>query len=597
MHPSGFQRANHASLISLVDIKCPVSKWVNLKKMEELAVPRTLVLLIGLSVALFGWKNSGIAQETAPKITVGLKSSAELLSDLKFILSLTSDTEQKQWPILKDYIEIFLPGIDRQRPIEVDVILGGKEPRYRMSFPLSSLRKFRKENLDSLGIKSRRKRRNRYRLTKAVEGWLLYKNKYGIIADLPSDLPADLPDPQKKLAPFLAGKQKYDIVLDAVNQSDGQEARRKWFAGKTTELLAAIKPKKDEDPDTFALRKLLVKRQLAEGEWYYAETLSLRLGWTTDVPGKKGRLDIKLVPIPKSSLAKSIAALGQKPGFYANIPRHADSILSMRLNHPLDELRKTHLLELYGPLSTVIGKKIDKAKDLSDAEKAARHKLIKGLFDLLTAGTKAGLAEAFVEVHANTSGPNTLVGAMRTADGAAVVELVKLVSQIGRGNKSELNVDKEGNVAIHKVLIPAASHPQFKKFFGSDFVLIGTSKDMVWGAAGENAMEELKAAIKLAAKTPRETKNKDVFGSLFVKLGPWIKFRKPKADKKPKDDLNLRKLALEAFAGGDDTLTLEMKRVDDHVEGHFEALSGILRLAGKLIADFSHTNLDDSSGN
>ena len=191
---------------------------------------------------------------------------------------------------------------------------------------------------------------------------------------------------------------------------------------------------------------------------------------------------------------------------------------------------------------------------------------------------------------------------MRTADGNAVVELVKLMSDIGRGNKAELNVDKEGDVSIHKVTVPAAAHPRFKKFFGSDFVLIGSSKDMVWAAVGENALEELKTAIKQAAKTPRNTKDKDIFGSLFVKLGPWIRFRAPEPDKKSKDkkskiEHKLRKLALEAFVGKDDTFTLEMKRVDDHIEGHFQALAGILRLAGKLTADFSHTNLDDADGN
>ena len=558
-------------------------------------MPRTLVLLIGLCVALFGLGNDGLAQDAAPQVTVGLKSSAELLSDLKYMLSLTSETEQKQWPILKEYLEIFLPGIDRERPIGVDVILGGEHERYRISFPLSSLKTFRKANLSSLGIKSRRKRRNLYGLTKAFEGWLLYKNKYGIITELRSDLPTGSPDPQQKLALLLA--DTYDVAVEAVNQPDGQDARRKWFQTKTTELLAAIKPKKDEDPDKFALRKLLVKRQLAEGEWYYAETSKLRLGWTTDVSRKQGRLDIKLVPLPKTSLAKSIAALGQKPGFYANIPRHADSILSLRLNHPLDDLRKTHLLELFGPLGRVIDKHIDAAKDSSDAAKTARHKLTQGVIDLLTAGTKAGLAEAFVEVHANKSGHNTLVGGMRTADGNAVVELLKLISQLGGGDKAELNIDKEGEVAIHKITLPAAAHPRFKKFFGDDSLLIGSSKGVVWAAAGENALKELKSTIQQAAKTPRNKEGKEVFGSLFVKLGPWLTFFEPAAGKTPKTADKLRTFALLAFAGGDDTLNLEMKRVDDHVEGRFTALSGILRLAGKLIADFSHTNLDDAGGN
>ena len=59
-------------------------------------------------------------------------------------------------------------------------------------------------------------------------------------------------------------------------------------------------------------------------------------------------------------------------------------------------------------------------------------------------------------------------------------------------------------------------------------------------------------------------------------------------------NVDLRKLAIDAFnKHDDDTFSAQLRRVDSHIEGHLDANTGILRFAGKIIADFSRDNLQE----
>ena len=83
------------------------------------------------------------AQDYVPRISSTLKTSNEAIADLEWVLNLTSPEERKQWPTLKDYLDIFLIGVDPARPLRSDVIMGAKVDRYIMSIPIADFREFR----------------------------------------------------------------------------------------------------------------------------------------------------------------------------------------------------------------------------------------------------------------------------------------------------------------------------------------------------------------------------------------------------------------------------------------------------------------------
>ncbi len=93
---------------------------------------------------------SAASQGTAPSATVYVASSDDLMTDIKYLLMLTDTNEQKQWKVLKDYLDVFLIGVDPKLPTRVDVIFDQKANRMVWSIPVSNFPNFRKNNLAAI---------------------------------------------------------------------------------------------------------------------------------------------------------------------------------------------------------------------------------------------------------------------------------------------------------------------------------------------------------------------------------------------------------------------------------------------------------------
>jgi hypothetical protein len=267
--------------------------------------------------------------------------------------------------------------------------------------------------------------------------------------------------------------------------------------------------------------------------------------------------------------------------------------LSLRLTHPLDELRIANFSALFDMVSKVAKQDIDADKDLSAEQKVAGHKIADMTAELFIATTKGGLADGFLEAHSNASGKNTLVGGFQAVDAAKAVDILKLIPQARADQKLEMDVAQEGDVKIHKVLIAGKRYEPYKDFFGTNEIFVGTSKDIVWFATGENALSDLKAAIQKGSQSGSSPQGAPFF-DFFAKMGPWIELR----DKRDPQagDVKLRKMAVDAFKAGEDTFSMHLKRNSEQITGGLSAQPGILRFAGKIIADFSKENLDGGGG-
>lgn len=545
------------------------------------------------ALTLAVWSVGPVAAEeaSAPRVTIIQSGANELIKDIEFLLKLTTPEEQKQLPVVKEYLEVFLPGIDRTLPIRVDLKFGNPAMRYVSSFPIlnNEFDGFRKNNLQGLGINSKKKG-GLYELSSAFTGWMNYAAPYATIAEVQGDLPSG--DPRTDIKDLLA--KNCDVVAQGRNvkiDADAQADRRKDFQNTRKELLGALKKKKEESEADFELKKKLFEYQLDEAERFFVESESLTLGWITDGEKEQGTLEIELAPIAGSSLETVIAGLGTTPSYFAGIDRSARPILSARLNHPLDEPRQKSLLDLADVLKTRAKDAADASTELSADEKNASKKLADMVFDVLSAGTKAGLLDCFIEVHANDSGKHTLVSGFRTADGTAVTEMLKIFPDSRKGRAAKLDADQEGDVKIHEVTISEKDHPHYQTFFGGPVLYVGSSKEAVWCAAGENALAELKAAIKKRAEASAKPAEAP-FAELYVKLEPWLKLREERDPQQ--GNPKFRKLAIEAFSPGADVVSLQLSQKDKKVVGRLVIEAGILRFAGKAVADFSRENLDES---
>lgn len=159
---------------------------------------RRSIRLAVAAITLCSMLVSARADDSVPHVTIMQPGANRLMEDLKFLLELTDKSEQEQWANVEANLDIFLEGIDRDRPIRIDLLLGGKVVRYRPSFPVKKLDDFL-INLDSFGIENKKisNSKNFYQLKEAFEGYLRYKDKYGSIGEKKEDVPTDLPDPDK----------------------------------------------------------------------------------------------------------------------------------------------------------------------------------------------------------------------------------------------------------------------------------------------------------------------------------------------------------------------------------------------------------------
>ncbi|MGE3315191.1 MAG: hypothetical protein AB7O26_08740, partial [Planctomycetaceae bacterium] len=539
-------------------------------------IARPIVLFVAVATCAPSLR----ADETnSPSAKIVLRNPNEVLNDLDVVMKLTTPVEQKQLPITKEYIEVFLDGVNRDMPVVIDLKFGGKYPRQVWNVPISDFNKFRKTNLAGLGINATQKG-GFYELKNAFKGWMKYAAPYASIGETQADIPAASPQAG---VPDLLG-QTADVAVEGANSkidAAAQADRRKTFQESRKEILAAIKKKKDEDQSDFDLKKKVFGYQLDEAERFFAESQKLLVRWQTDAAKNQGIVNFELTPIAGTTLESQIAPLGTAPSHFATIERSATPILSGRLNHPLDAERKKTLLDLSTTLRTKAKEEADSSTTLSTGEKDATRKIADIFFDMINAGVNAGLMDGFVEVRSNPSGKNTLVCGVRAADGTPIVDIIKLVPESRKGRQSKVDADKEGDVQIHEVTINEKDHPHYQSFFGGPTLYIGSSKETVWIAVGENALTELKATIKKRGEgTPAAD---PVFGKLYVKLQPWMKLRE---DRDPKQgNPKLRKLGLEAFSDGADIVHGEMRQEGKKILGNVIIETGILRFAGKAIAD------------
>src|SRR5580704_4314968 len=89
-------------------------------------------------------------QSAAPSVTVVVAGANEILADVKYLLMLTDANEQKQWKVLKDYLEVFLIGLDNKLPTRVDIIFDEQGNRTVWTIPVSNFPNFRKNNLAAI---------------------------------------------------------------------------------------------------------------------------------------------------------------------------------------------------------------------------------------------------------------------------------------------------------------------------------------------------------------------------------------------------------------------------------------------------------------
>jgi hypothetical protein len=580
-------------------------------RIKETAVSRLISLAAALALVLVR-PDMLLAQQQAPqqpaaqqpgvqqpRVSTVVESADELYRQLDYVMGLTTPEEQKELPQIKEHFDVFLIGVDRKLPGRMDLLIDQHPFRYQLAVPVQNLAAFRQNNLRPLGLDHRQIARTLYHFKNKVwNGYMRLLHNYAIFGELNADVPIQMPHPRQAIQGVL--QQGYAASFDLEIQDPApvnQQQRRANFNhadGIRKVMLGALVQGKTETPNEFAVRKLTVEHQLDELERLYAEASQARVGWRLDTQQGRGRFELAVAPIPGTSLDNMIAALGQRPSRFTNIPRTKDTVLSARINHPLDQLRQDNFRETLQLLSKISKDEIAADTTRTAEQKDAAAQVVDLIYDLLDANLKAGLAEGFAEVQPRGNGRHTGVAAMQSVNGNAAIDILKQLAKTRANRQVQLNMDQQGDVSMHSVEVTEQEHPGYADFFGNNLLYVGTSKDAVWLAAGPEAVATLKTAIGQAAQPGQAGGAADLAIDAYAKLGPFVELMHKRVGMKGDPQRQKwRRLAIEAFQPGDDVLDLRIGRVDANLRGEMIALPGILRYIGKMFADFSKENLKD----
>jgi hypothetical protein len=544
--------------------------------------------------------NATAVNPAAPSVYVVVAGSDELLADVKYLLMLTEATEQKQWKVLKDYLEVFLIGVDPKLPTRVDVVFDEKANRTVWTIPVSDFTQFRKNNLAAiLTPRIRDMGDGWWKLGNGkpadFNGWLNYTKPYSRIGETKDDINLVPADPSKTAAPFL--DRHFLVAVDVQNKltdAAAQTKRHELFKVTRKQTLAALKKDTGESAADFDLRKKATEIEMDELEWFFSESEHALIGVTIDTKKELGRAEIELTPIAKTSLAENVSQLCTKPSLFANVERSKQPTLAFQINHPLGDVRKKAAISMSSLVRDRLKVRVDSDDKRSAEQKDAAKQMIDKGYAMVESGINAGSADGFIDVHAGGSGKNVFLAGTRTADGTKLDEIISMMPKAYEGASVKLNVAEESGVKIHSIEFAKGKHPYWSDFIGADLIYVGSSKETLWAAAGEGSLDLLKSAIKKTQQPAAAGSEKAPWLELLVRVKPWIDESLTQPPKKKGAD-HYPKLVQAALQGGDDLFSVRMTRDGNKIVGAIEIQKGILRAAGKIASDFSKENLDESS--
>ncbi|MGC1273017.1 MAG: hypothetical protein WBC44_04875 [Planctomycetaceae bacterium] len=539
-----------------------------------------------------------LSAEATPDIRGVLVNSQAVLDRLATVIGLTTPNEQQQHAALKDFVDVFLFGVDVNKPVRMDIMTGGPESTYRLHVPVDNFKDFWQLNLEPLGIPVQRypKPAYLYKLggdaNAAFSGFMLYDPKarggYATIVEDSKQLPAPKgPVPTEGVQNLL--DSGFDAALQLQNSTadpESIEQRHAHFAKERAKNLDQLKRDVDESVSDFNLRKFATQTQFAESERLYAESRNLVAGLTVASEKSSGSVKLHIEPLPKTSLAESVAILGQQPSRFSGIPRGENAATTGRIHFPLDNFRKQNLLSLLEKMRANELEEVDATEAGNADEKAADKAFINGVFDRVAEGLNQGVIDGFVEMTKGQDGIYSMVGAVKSADGTQWAPVLEILPNTSRHTNLKMNVAEHGGVKLHEIMIAKESHADFHALFGSGRLLLATGPDAIWYAAGPNADESLKQAIDQSAQ-PGQAEPQVV--SFRGELLPWIRILDQRLGTSGRD--KYRDMAIQAFQKNEGRLMINVERKGDAVDGEIAFDRGVLRFIGKALANFSAENL------
>lgn len=548
------------------------------------------------------------------RITISHPGFGSLKADLKSVIDLTLPAEQTQWENIEGYIDTFAIGIDDSRPVYVSAITGIKPNTILIWIPLTSKQQLFKEfreNLESLGYEVTRDAKDvtLFMLNQDAEsGWIRVFSAERYAALVLTSEKTALPGLKELILKAVLPTDKVEGNMSAellnTDVTAPAQAHRKEAFGEVRRVsMEAIQKRPSESATEFDLRKLAVKQQMDEGERVLGEIARGYLSFVMDkkTPGApSASLKLAANAIPGTSLAAAIDQINSQPDAFAGLKKFEGSALSGRLNHPVDPMRQANFLAFLALTEKDMAERLKASTERTEEEKTTSLKVTTGILDVIRSSINAGWMNGFVESVPDGKGDFTSVAAFSAPAAGNLTKVLPELANAGKGNLVQMNVDKQGDVAIHRIQLAEGYIDVVDRVFGAKKDLfVGVGPAHVWLASGLGGVEKLKETI--AGLGAPQTTNHPVH--LEVNCLPWVQrfeeaAKKDAPGKTPEEQevqrewARRRARAIASFQNGGDRIVLDFYVDKGEITGDLTLEHGLLRFAGKLMSAFSKANFE-----
>jgi hypothetical protein len=571
------------------------------------------------------------AAETAgkPVLTIALPSVDQSYDNLKYLFDVAGD--QKGFKTFKDTLDTFAEGVQTDQKIGIRSYVTPAGLRDVASIPVKSEAEFKKfiHNLWDLDVKTAppptpsqlpqvtREAKAKLGKTKLqanerlifglASGYLRYDSGHVHIGESLDEVRMAHGGSNLEFSP------RNILALEIDGQGEPAAKRREAIAKSRDEFVAKVKKREGDSAADLALKQQLVAFQFAKLELLLGDAARGRLAWTLSREEKHSVIEGQVSAVEGSALAKDIAAIGQSADKFSGISSDGTA-LAAAITFPADAGLAKALLSLTRAGRDVAREKIDAAKELQGNQKATDKALAELVFDVIDDVAGMPTFNGFVRTWANQSGSLTTVGAVAVSDSGKFKERVRKIPSSEPVEQQEAGLK---GLDLHKVTATKWRKDYAELFDKEGSILIGVSDDAVWYATGDRAQERLSQAVQ-SAHGESGTKPKSAI-DIHVHMGPiahvWdaIGQRQPaggaankakdQADKKDSKklsdaasnigDLQLHKVAAEAFRSGNDEISLILSRKGDAALLSIESHDGFLKFISQALSKFVKDNLED----
>lgn len=548
------------------------------------------------------------------EVTIAHRGIDSLKKDVSSLLTLATEKEQRQEETLLGFIGLIELGIDQQRPLRVDILTGFSSPVYVLQVGYigsPGAAEPEADIIDNVGTNYFMKESggDLWEVLPPDAGWfrLIRDQKTAILIltdksnhQLLKQYIQKIADPLPEAAKML--KDGANVAARIRNQAqtqDDQDKRRANYQETKALQLDALQKRPSETTTQFSLRKGLVSNQLLEIERILTEAAEANAVIGFDPESFKAKIEFDASAIAGTSFEETLNQFGKTPDHFATIQKPDESVFSLRVNHPVDELRQENLNRTMDLIQADASDRLSRNKEISEEKRKAANTLIEGCLVVARDTIAEGNVNGFWEKLPAEDGEFTGYGAIAVKDGERLAEVLKNVAETGDGNSITVAKATVGDVSIHEVKFKKGFFGVFDLLFDGKVGYIGTSKDSVWFATGgEAGLEPLKAAIA-ELKEPGEN---DVILTMEGNLLPFIeqtirvveKLEEPKSASLKvarREYLGHLKVAAESLET-DDEASFRMDVAEGKATGLINFNTGTLKFVARMMAAFSENNLE-----